>query len=56
MVMGSRIRQAEKSGFSSVDFTGELQITDAEKFRHTLFNGLGRAKAFGCGLLMVKRL
>lgn len=40
---------------STLDFTGDLQITDPEKFRQTLFTGLGRAKAFGCGLLMVKR-
>ncbi|WP_171696709.1 hypothetical protein [Methylomonas sp. ZR1] len=26
-------KKAEKSGFSSVNFTGELQITDPEKFR-----------------------
>lgn len=49
------VNKNDKPGFSSVDFTGELQITDLEKFRNTLFNGLGRAKAFGCGLLMVKR-
>ncbi|MGY6275374.1 type I-E CRISPR-associated protein Cas6/Cse3/CasE [Methylomonas sp. MgM2] len=49
------IKKGQKSCFSSVDFCGELQITDPEKFRQTLFNGLGRAKAFGCGLLMVKR-
>ncbi|OAI10348.1 type I-E CRISPR-associated protein Cas6/Cse3/CasE [Methylomonas koyamae] len=49
-------KKGEKSGFSSVDFTGEIQITDPEKFRQTLFTGLGRAKAFGCGLLMVRRL
>lgn len=50
------VKKGEKSGFTSVDFTGELQITDQEKFRQTLFTGLGRAKAFGCGLLMVQRL
>ena len=50
-----KAKKGQKSGFSSIDFTGELQITDVEKFRQTLFNGLGRAKAFGCGLLMVKR-
>lgn len=48
-------QKGDKSGFSAVDFTGELQITDPEKFRLTLFHGLGRSKAFGCGLLMVKR-
>lgn len=50
------VKKAEKSGFSSVDFSGELQITDVEAFRQTLFTGLGRAKAFGCGLLMVRRV
>lgn len=42
--------------FSSVDFSGELTVRDAERFRHTLFHGLGSAKAFGCGLLLVRRL
>lgn len=51
----SLIDSVHKSGFSSVDFTGELQITDIEKFQRILFNGLGRSKAFGCGLLMIKR-
>ncbi len=46
----------QKSGFSSVDFTGELQVTDVDKFQQTLFNGIGHAKAFGCGLLLVRRI
>lgn len=45
----------KKSGFSSVDFTGELQITDTAKFEQALFKGIGRSKAFGCGLLMIRR-
>ncbi|PPD18882.1 MAG: type I-E CRISPR-associated protein Cas6/Cse3/CasE [Methylobacter sp.] len=49
-------QKGDKSGFSAVDLIGELQITDIDKFQHTLFNGLGRAKAFGCGLVMVRRL
>lgn len=48
-------QKGDKSGFSAVDLTGELQITDPDKFRQTLFTGLGRSKAFGCGLLMVRR-
>ncbi|MDO9049096.1 MAG: type I-E CRISPR-associated protein Cas6/Cse3/CasE [Methylobacter sp.] len=47
--------KADKSGFSSVDFTGELQITDMNKFMEALFTGIGRSKAFGCGLLLVRR-
>lgn len=42
--------------FSTVDLTGELEVTDSSKFRETLLNGVGRAKAFGCGLLLVKRI
>lgn len=42
--------------FTSVDLRGRLQVTDAEVFtREVLFKGLGRSKAFGCGLLLVKR-
>jgi len=47
--------KGKRAGFSSVDFTGELKITDIEKFKQTLFNGIGRSKAFGCGLLMIRR-
>jgi CRISPR system Cascade subunit CasE len=45
-----------KSGFSSVDFIGDLEITDVEKFTKALFNGIGPAKAFGCGLMLVRRI
>lgn len=45
----------DKSGFSSVDFTGELQITNVEQFKNALFHGIGSAKAFGCGLMLIKR-
>ena len=33
--------------FSTVDFSGELEITNATAFRKTLQEGLGHAKAFG---------
>jgi CRISPR system Cascade subunit CasE len=42
--------------FSTVDFTGELEITNTLVFRKTLLNGIGHAKGFGCGLLLVKRI
>ncbi|UOA08015.1 type I-E CRISPR-associated protein Cas6/Cse3/CasE [Methylobacter sp. S3L5C] len=47
--------KGDKSGFSSVDFTGELQVTDIDKFKDALFTGIGRSKAFGCGLLLIRR-
>ncbi len=49
-------KKGKKAGFSSVDFEGELKVTDSELFQKALFSGIGPAKAFGCGLLMVRRL
>jgi len=40
---------------STLDFEGVLEVTDPELFMKVLYEGVGRAKAFGCGLLMVKR-
>lgn len=40
--------------FSAVDFSGELLVTNPELCQLALFNGLGHAKAFGCGLLLVR--
>lgn len=42
--------------FSSVDFSGELRVTHPELFLRALFDGIGPAKAFGCGLLLVRRI
>lgn len=44
---------AKKFGFRSVTFNGFLQITDLDKFKQALINGLGREKAYGMGLLTV---
>jgi CRISPR system Cascade subunit CasE len=39
--------------FGVVDFEGVLTVRDAETFRASLLAGFGRAKAFGCGLMLV---
>ena len=36
-------------------FEGILTIYDLERFKQTLLSGIGRAKAYGCGLLTVAR-
>ena len=36
-------------------FDGVLRITDTSRFREVLLGGLGRGKAYGCGLLTVTR-
>ena len=45
-----------KLRFSSVDFAGELKVLDPGKFVAAFTRGIGHAKAFGCGLLLVRRL
>lgn len=37
-------------------FDGRLEVTDPDKFRAALVNGIGPAKAYGCGLLTIARL
>lgn len=38
---------------SKVSYEGKLTITDIEKFREILINGIGKKRAYGCGLLTV---
>ena len=42
--------------FSQIDFTGALTVVDPEPLRQALFSGIGKARAYGCGLLLVRRL
>lgn len=39
--------------FKSATFEGVLTVTDAELFRQTLCSGIGREKAYGCGMMTV---
>lgn len=41
---------------STLDFEGVLEVTDPELFVQKIHEGIGRSKAFGCGLLMIKRI
>ncbi|VEI13469.1 type I-E CRISPR-associated protein Cas6/Cse3/CasE [Trueperella bialowiezensis] len=36
-------------------YAGRLKVTDAEKLRSALVNGVGRAKGYGCGLITLAR-
>lgn len=46
---GHRVR------LSTATFEGVLRITDTARFAAVLLNGMGRGKAYGCGLLTVAR-
>lgn len=40
---------------SIIDLKGALEVRNSDLFREKLFKGIGCAKGFGCGLLLVKR-
>ena len=42
--------------FSQLEFTGTLTVTDAGAFLAAVIAGFGRAKAFGCGLMLIRRV
>ncbi|SME92197.1 type I-E CRISPR-associated protein Cas6/Cse3/CasE [Streptomyces sp. Amel2xC10] len=44
-------RRAKPVTVVSVTFDGRLEVTDPDALRRTLTQGIGRAKAYGCGLL-----
>lgn len=51
-----RQRGGKGIALSTLDFEGHLTVADAEIFRTALIAGIGPAKAFGCGLLLVRRI
>ena len=47
--------QAAPVRFSTLDFEGRLTVTEPETFLSSLAKGLGAARAFGCGLMLLRR-
>lgn len=39
---------------STIDFSGILTVTDPESLTDALYKGIGPAKSFGCGLMLVR--
>jgi CRISPR system Cascade subunit CasE len=58
-VVGRTVHRFKRQGstvtIAAATFQGHLEITDAATFRHALTYGIGRAKAYGCGLLTLAR-
>ena len=48
-------RRGEGASFGILDLTGILAVTDPEAFLNALASGFGRAKAWGCGLMLIRR-
>ncbi|WP_088343363.1 MULTISPECIES: type I-E CRISPR-associated protein Cas6/Cse3/CasE [Rhodomicrobium] len=49
-------RNGRPAGFSVLDFEGEIRLTDPAAFMARLAIGFGSAKAFGNGLMLIRRL
>ena len=48
-------RNGKTVTLSVVTFEGVLKITDSALFKQTMIDGIGRAKAYGCGMLTTIR-
>ena len=48
-----REKDGQRGYHSGVDFSGTLDVTDASRFHETFRLGVGSAKAFGFGLLVI---
>ena len=42
--------------FSSLDFNGVLEVREPDLFTSAIASGFGPSKAFGCGLMLIRRL
>ncbi len=50
-----RIGRTGRPHFGILDLSGTLEVTDPTVFLLRLGDGFGRAKAFGCGLMLIRR-
>ncbi len=50
-----RGRRGRPVRFSVLDFDGLLEVRDPERFLASVRHGFGKAKAFGCGLMLIRR-
>ena len=51
-----KVNAKKEIRFSVLDYQGVLTVADSDRFYRTLIKGIGPAKAFGCGLMLVKRI
>jgi len=62
VIDGYRLYSAGKAAtktpirFGTVDFQGVLQVVEPGLFKKALETGIGKSKAFGCGLMLVRRV
>lgn len=55
VLSGHRGKRQGQPQFGILDLAGRIEITDPDAFLAQLPLGFGRAKAFGCGLMLIRR-
>ena len=50
------LKKGEPGKLAPVEFEGLVRVTNSKTFVALLQNGIGPAKGFGCGLMLVKRI
>jgi CRISPR system Cascade subunit CasE len=61
VVTGYRTLRLDRAGRGAearigvLDFEGTLEVTNPTSFIEAIGHGLGRSKAFGCGLMLIRR-
>ncbi|MEQ1713035.1 MAG: type I-E CRISPR-associated protein Cas6/Cse3/CasE, partial [Hyphomicrobium sp.] len=53
--IGVERKRGRPAGFSVIDMEGRIEITDPVSFLAKLAQGFGSAKAFGNGLMLIRR-
>ena len=49
-------KKGKKITISTLDYNGVLTVSNADKFKEALYHGIGPAKGFGCGLMMIRHV
>jgi len=49
-------KDSNKIKMGVIDYSGILTVTNFSLFSRTLYQGLGKSKSFGCGLMMIKKV
>ena len=52
----SRDASSHSMSFSTLDFQGALEVRKPEQFLACISNGFGASKAYGCGLMLIRRV
>ena len=56
LVEFSKKQEKAQIALNIVDISGVLSVTDADAFSDAVRNGIGRGRAFGCGMLLLRRI